>query len=945
MPEVAVKITGEEQVSQAFKKAEQAGKRSAETLARAWDKTGQRMKAAGERINQVGAGITKLSAPVALLGGAAVKMAADFETSLTNVSTLIKGDAGPAVAELEAGVKSLLERVPKNADELGTSLYAIYSAGINEASGALKTLEASSKLAVAGLGSTQEATNLTTVAIKAFGLDAEEADKHVDVLFKTVKNGITTVSALSTNFGQLAGQASAIDVRFEDMQAATAALTAVTGKTAQSQTQLAALFREVGEDGGALDKELQKMKVTSKDLRDAIREKGVGGGLEFMRDKLKLSNEEMKNLFSSSEASFAAFSLLTSANETYNDTLDDMLHGTNAINEAFEKQKATANATWQIMKNKVTVALIDLGDKILPKLLPLVEDFGDLIGRLSDRFSKLSPGMQSAVLAVGALVAAAGPAILILGSLVTSIGAIVSGIGAAAAAIGVSVSGLLLPIAAIGAAIALLTVAWAKNWGDIRGKAQAALEFIQPMLNDVKAAFNVVVEDIKAAWDKISPTVMPVLEEIWSLMQKILPPMLELFKAVMGGIWKVIKAGVGQWYILFKTAVATLWEILKPIVELAGIFLEFINDALNILSSEAEFAEKGRALMVAFGSAIKAAANVPIEAVKGIVGRIRNLLPSSDAKEGPLSDLTASGKAFSETMALGIAQKAIEMEKATKESLARLNQIIKEHKLPPVVKAEDLLREIELEEQRTTMMLEQQRKRAEALASQREFDNLSRLEQLRTRMEEELLLLDEFNVRRDETERYWRDLIAEEEARIAEENAARRAEEQEAQLAQFNAFGQNLQNSFTTAMQGVLAQEQTMGEALRNIVTNISKALIEQMLKQAIAAIWAAAARGAKDIWSGAAAMAAGAAMVGVVKGKFAALADGGLVRGPMFAQLGEAGPELVTPLNQVGGLGMGPQKIFNLTVNNSYSYPPPPEQARQQARDLLRYIEEEQER
>jgi hypothetical protein len=44
----------------------------------------------------------------------------------------------------------------------------------------------------------------------------------------------------------------------------------------------------------------------------------------------------------------------------------------------------------------------------------------------------------------------------------------------------------------------------------------------------------------------------------------------------------------------------------------------------------------------------------PVEAVKGVFKKVRELLPFSDAKTGPLSDLIASGKSIPHTIGAGI---------------------------------------------------------------------------------------------------------------------------------------------------------------------------------------------------------------------------------------------------------------------------------------------------
>lgn len=66
------------------------------------------------------------------------------------------------------------------------------------------------------------------------------------------------------------------------------------------------------------------------------------------------------------------------------------------------------------------------------------------------------------------------------------------------------------------------------------------------------------------------------------------------------------------------------------------------------------FGEAGRRLVTTFVDGIKSVAMAPINAVKGIFGKISNLFPHSDAKEGPLSTLTLSGKKTMTTFAEGV---------------------------------------------------------------------------------------------------------------------------------------------------------------------------------------------------------------------------------------------------------------------------------------------------
>ena len=66
------------------------------------------------------------------------------------------------------------------------------------------------------------------------------------------------------------------------------------------------------------------------------------------------------------------------------------------------------------------------------------------------------------------------------------------------------------------------------------------------------------------------------------------------------------------------------------------------------------FGEAGKRLISTFVNGIKSVAMGPINAVKDIFGKIGNLFPHSDAKEGPLSTLTLSGQRTMTTYAKGV---------------------------------------------------------------------------------------------------------------------------------------------------------------------------------------------------------------------------------------------------------------------------------------------------
>jgi len=329
------------------------------------------------------------AAGVAGLGAAVVsgvKKAKRFEQQMSDVRTII-GDNDVAINQLKGGINDMVGEIPQTREDLGASAYKIFSSGITDTSNALKTLEASGKLATAGLSSTEEATNLLTTAIQAFDKNAADATEVANTLFLAVRNGKTTVSQLSQSFGEVASSAGAAGIKLRDVQAATAALTVAGFSTSKAQQRLKTVFLELTETGGTLDKNLRKNGASLAQLKEAVDkniESGNGfvGGLEEMQDELGLTDKEFRNLFSRSEAGEAVFSLLNSVTGDYKRTLQDTKKDVDALALAFETQADTTENQLIMAQENLNVTLSELGATILPEVNDALQSFNDTMDRL-----------------------------------------------------------------------------------------------------------------------------------------------------------------------------------------------------------------------------------------------------------------------------------------------------------------------------------------------------------------------------------------------------------------------------------------------------------------------------------------------------------------------------------------------------------------------------------
>lgn len=101
---------------------------------------------------------------------------------------------------------------------------------------------------------------------------------------------------------------------------------------------------------------------------------------------------------------------------------------------------------------------------------------------------------------------------------------------------------------------------------------------------------------------------------------------------------------------------------------MTGKFAEGINNIKNkIKDAISWFKESGKKVISTFTEGIMSTINKPVEAVKEGLQNIRNMLPFSDAKTGPLSKLTLSGKKVMTTFSSGMEQEtALPAEVLTK---------------------------------------------------------------------------------------------------------------------------------------------------------------------------------------------------------------------------------------------------------------------------------------
>lgn len=452
------------------------------------EKFSKNAKLAGTAITGVGA----------LMAGKAIKSAVTFEKAMSNVNTLFD-DSGESAKELEKGIKKLLKSTPKNAEELGASAYSIVSAGIGDATDALEVLNNTQRLAVAGLGTTSEATDIVTSAINAFGKEVSDADDISNSFFLAVKSGKTTVTELAQGFGQVAPLANEMNVKFEDLLSSTSAMTTSGMKASIAYTQIRAALSNLAKPTREMQEAMDVLGVSSFDAM--LANDGLVGTFKKLKDTADDNNISLAKMFGSVEGLNAMLMLTGDTGENATKIMGDMENSTNSLTVAYDKQLKTMDSQYNILKNNLNVAMIDLGSQILPLIIPLVQKLTELIGGVSTKTLKW----------VTATTLVIGPLLILLGFLPS----IIAGIKAVSLAILILNKAFLSlaanPIVLAIASVILLAVLIIKYWDEIKAATIATWGYISNLLI---ATWNIIKSVSQTIWDGITNYFTKVFEII-----------------------------------------------------------------------------------------------------------------------------------------------------------------------------------------------------------------------------------------------------------------------------------------------------------------------------------------------------------------------------------------------------------------------------------------------
>jgi hypothetical protein len=205
-------------------------------------------------------------------------------------------------------------------------------------------------------------------------------------------------------------------------------------------------------------------------------------------------------------------------------------------------------------------------------------------------------------------------------------------------------------------AVVVRSVVWVGK--AIVGSLVGATKFIYKFLLPVRMigeAFVAAGKIVYAVWQVLTGDIslLDGLKAIGGAVYDFLATPFRWARDVVVGVWNFIS---GIFTSIGRLVADAAGQIGQAILSLPIIstLRELFATVRSFFAGDTTFFEAGKKLLITLGEGIWSAVTYPFTMLKNALGKLRNLLPFSDAREGPLASLTASGSALLKTLADGM---------------------------------------------------------------------------------------------------------------------------------------------------------------------------------------------------------------------------------------------------------------------------------------------------
>lgn len=596
-----------------LKKLESQASKTNQTLSKIGE-VGSKVESFGNGVTNVGKKVSVASAAVTAMGGAAVKTAADFESSMSQVQatmgitkdsmSTLDGQSVNTMDALSDLAKEMGAKTAFSASECAEALNYLALAGYDTQEMA-DTLPTVLNLAAAGGLDLASASDMVTDAMSALGMKTSDANKMVDQMAKTA-------SSTNTSVGQLGEGILTIGATAKTVKGGTAELNTALGilanngiKGAEGGTHLRNVILSLQNPTDGAAKTMEKLGVQTYDSE---------GNMRSLNDILGDLNKSMDGMTSAEKANIIATifnktdlasvnALLANTGDTWTDLQIAIENSGGAAQQMADTQLDNLKGQLTILKSAVEGFAISIGDALMPMIKNIVAKIQSFV----DWLNNLDEGTRQVIVKIGLFIAALGPFLVILGTVISKVGvamqtfsklglkitSLVSnagGLSGVMGKVGAAIGGISAPVVAVVAVIAVLAAAFVHLWRtneDFRNSIIAIWERIKSVfsgfaqgitdrLNALGFDFQNFKDVVSAIWNGLCNFLAPVFEGVFTQIANILEAVLgvitgilDVFIGIFTGNWSQVWEGV-------KGIFGSVWDFIK------NTFTNYMNVIQNV---------------------------------------------------------------------------------------------------------------------------------------------------------------------------------------------------------------------------------------------------------------------------------------------------------------------------------------------------------------------------
>ncbi len=397
---------------------------STSNLITALDKAESRISKFGDRASTLGSKMTKgITLPFIAGMGLATKSAAAFDEKMALLQTQA-GASADEVRNMSAAVLDMAGQVTATPDQLADALFHIESAGIS-GSKALDMLKVAAEGAMVGQADLTDVTNAMIATVTSGVKGVSDMTDGMSQLNAIVGAGNMKMQDLTGAMGTgILSAAANFGLSLKDVGAALDTMTIAGIPAEDAATRLRMTFSMMGAPTGKAADALARIGLTSTQLAEDMRNKGIIAAVQDLKDHLTsagLSATEqaavLTEAFGGGRTSSAIMTLVQNL-DTMKGSMDRINNTTGNFGANIDEAQAQPMARFKESLAKIDASLIKLGNVTLPIVADSFSSLAGMISTLADRFATLNPTMQHTVLIAFSLVAAFGPLIWTAGKMI-----------------------------------------------------------------------------------------------------------------------------------------------------------------------------------------------------------------------------------------------------------------------------------------------------------------------------------------------------------------------------------------------------------------------------------------------------------------------------------------------------------------------------------------------